>query len=118
MHEAMSRRREHLMSELSVKYEQWDIKHKEFMKKIEKEDNEQLNRILLRKFTVNSQPFLDVPACQLHQKTKQTEDAIRSSDSKQWTSCTPVAVEQQGKSAAEPLLLTQVSVFCNCRNLL
>jgi len=119
MREAMSRRREHLMSELSVKYEQWDIKHKEFMKKIEKEDNEQLNRIYLRKFTVNSnQPFLDVPACQLHQKTKQTGDAIRSSDCKQPISCTPVAVEQQGKSAAGPLLLTQVSVFCNCRNLL
>lgn len=119
MREAMSRRREHLMSELSVKYEQWDIKHKEFMKKIEKEDNEQLNRILLRKFTVNTtQPFLDVPACQLHQKTKQTEDALRSSDSKQLTSCTPVAVEQQDESAAEPLLLTQVSVFCNCRTLL
>jgi len=119
MREAMSRRREHLMSELSVKYEQWDIKHKEFMKRIEKEDNEQLNRILLRKFTVNSnQPFLDAPACQLHQKAKQTEDALRSADSKQLTSCTPVAVEQQDKSAAEPLLLTQVSVFCNCRNLL
>jgi hypothetical protein len=101
-----------------VKYEQWDIKHKEFMKRIEKEDNEQLNRILLRKFTVTSnQPFLDVPASQFHQPTKQTEDVIRSADSKQLTSCTPVAVEQQDKSAAEPLLQTQVSVCCNCRNL-
>lgn len=119
MREAMSRRREHMMSELSVKCEQWDSKHKEFMKKIEKEDDEQLNRILLRKFIVNSnQPFLDVRACHLHQKTKQTEDAIRSSESKQLTSCTPVAVEQQDRSAAEPLLPTQVSVFCNSRNLL
>jgi hypothetical protein len=118
LHEAMSRRREHLMNELSVKYEQWDIKHKEFLKRIEKEDNEQLNRILLRKFTVTSnQPFLDVPASQFHQASNQTEDVTRSADSKQLTGCTPTALEQQDQSAAEPLLQTQVSICCNCRNL-
>jgi hypothetical protein len=116
--EAMSRRREHLMSELSVKYEQWDIKHKEFIKRIEKEDNDQLNRILLRKFTVTSdQPFVDVPASRLHQPAGQTEDVITSGDSKQLTSCAPVAAEQQHVGSAQPLVQTQVSICSNYKNL-
>jgi hypothetical protein len=112
--EALVRRREHLMRESNVKYEKCDIKHKEFIKRIEREDNEQLNRILLRKFTAtSSQSVVSAPLPQINQPTNQIEDVIRSeltTDHKQLNSCAAVVVEQD-RSASESLPQDQVSIY-------
>lgn len=111
--EAIIRRRECLLRELSGKYEKWDVRHKEFMKRIEKEDNEQLSRILLGKFAVTSrQPFVDVPAPQFSEMARQNKDMMRSepaSDSKHLNSGTPVTLEQHDGSVVESLLQVQVT---------
>jgi hypothetical protein len=113
-HEALFRRREHLVKESSVKYEKCDINCKELMKRSGKEDNEQLNRILLRKFTVTSgQPVMSVPTPQINQPANQIKDIIRSelaTDYKRLNSRAPVVVEEN--SASESLLQAQVSVYC------
>jgi hypothetical protein len=114
-HEALVGRREHLMRELNVKYEKCDIEHKEFMKRIEREDNEQLNRILQRKFTpTSSQSVVSVPTPQINQPTNQIEDIIRSelaTDYKRLNNHAAVVVEQDS-NASESLLQAQVSVYC------
>jgi hypothetical protein len=96
--EALVRRREHLMRESNVKHEKCDIKHKEFTKRNGREDNEQLNRILLRKFTAtSSQSVVSAPLPQINQPTNQIKDIIRSeltTDYKQLNSCAAVVVEQ------------------------
>jgi hypothetical protein len=120
-HEALAGRREHLMKELYVKYEKCDIKHKEFVKTSEREHNEQLNRILQRKFTAtSSQSVVSVPTPETNQPTNQIEDNIRTeleTDSKRLSSHAAVVVEQ-GSSASESLLQAQVSVYCKVLEIL
>jgi hypothetical protein len=97
-HEATERRRENMMFELNKKFRKWDIKHKEFMKRIEREDSEQLNRILLRKSTEPVPPFNDVIRSEL------VADHA------------PIIVEQQDSSATDSLLHSQVSIYFNAIN--
>jgi hypothetical protein len=108
--EALVRRRDE-MRELN---EKCDIKHKDFIKRIEGEDNEKLNRILLRKFTAtSSQSDVSVLLPQINQPTNQIEDIIRSeltTDYKQLNSHAAVVVEQN-RSVSESLPQDQVSVY-------
>jgi hypothetical protein len=113
-HEALFGRRDHLMRELNVKYEKCDSKHKEFMKRIERGDNEQLNMILQRKFTpTSSQSIVSVPTPQINQPINQIKDIIRSelaTDYKQLNNHAATVVEQDS-NASESLLQAQVSVY-------
>jgi hypothetical protein len=97
--ETTARRREHTMKELNEKFRKWDIRHKEFIKRVEKEDNEQLSTILVRKSTEPAPLF--------------NKDVMRSELAADHAS---VTVEQQDNSTAGSLLQAQVIVYCKARN--
>jgi hypothetical protein len=120
-HETMVRTREHLMRELNIKYENCDTKYEEFMKRIEREYNEQLNRILLRKFTATpSQSDVSAPIPEINQPTNHIKDIIISdlmTDYKQLNSHAAVVVEQDG-SVSESLPQDQVSFYYKAKQLI
>ncbi|KAJ4429678.1 hypothetical protein ANN_21879 [Periplaneta americana] len=67
-HEALKRRREELMEELSGRCRKWDVKHKEFMNKIEREDSEHLKQILLGNIGLTSMKKEFFIPAQLHRQ--------------------------------------------------